>query len=278
MRRSFFAARTTEYRRGVRATRRSLSTGDAVVLAYHAVADLSGDRILGPYGVPAARFGAQLDALRRARRRFVTLDDVLEALAGRVPLPRGAVLVTFDDAYVSVLEAGVPELRRRDIPAVVFAVAGHTGGTNAWDHKQGRTRLDLLDADGLHALTQAAIEIGSHTVSHRQLPTFDDAALAHELTASADLLEGMGLPRPRALAYPYGAVDERVEAAAREAGYAVAFTIEAGAVERGAPRMLLPRIEVLAEDGPLAVTLKVLCARHPGLRRVLGRARHLVAS
>lgn len=278
VRRSFFAARTMEYQRGVRDTRRALSTGHAVVLAYHAVEDLSGDRILGPYGVPPARLGAQLDALRRAGRRFITLDTLLEALAGRTTLPRGAVLVTFDDAYVSVLETGVPELRRRGVPAVVFAVAGHTGGTNAWDHKEGRTRLELLDADGLHALTGAAIEIGSHTVSHRQLPTFDDAALDHELTASADLIEGMGLPRPRALAYPYGAFDERVAAATRAAGYEVAFTIEAGAVERGTPRMLLPRIEVLAEDGPFALTLKVFCARHPRLRRVLGRVRQLVAS
>ena len=161
---------------------------------------------------------------------------------------------------------------------MVFAVAGRIGGTNAWDHEQGRMQLDLLDADGLRALARARVEIGSHALTHPKLTTCDAQTLRDELTTSADVLEGLGLPRPRAVAYPHGDVDAAVDAAARDAGYAVGFTVEAGAVERGTPRMLLPRIEVLAEDGPFAVALKVLCARHPHLRRVLGRVRQLVAS
>ena len=147
VRRSFFAARTMEYQRGVRGTRRALSMGSAVVLAYHAVDDLAGDRILEPYGVPAKRFGAQLDALSRAGRTFITLEALLEALEGRAPLPRGAVLLTFDDAYVSVLDAGVPELRdaasRRSCSPSPGTRAARTPGTTSTDARGYRSSTPM---------------------------------------------------------------------------------------------------------------------------------------
>mgnify|MGYP001404117836 CR=1 FL=1 len=243
----------------------------AVILLYHAVDDLAADPVLSPFGVPAARFGAQLRALRRSGRRFVSLQTLLDGLEGRAPLPRRSVLVTFDDAYVSVLESGVPELRRAGAPAVVFAVAGQLGGTNAWDNQRGTLTLPLLDADGLHRLTDAGIEIGSHALSHRRLTEIDAAAVDEELVTSADLLERAGLPRPRSLAYPHGEVDAHVARAAREAGYAAAFTIEAGVADARTPRMLLPRVVIYAGDSPLAVAVKVLLAGHPRLTAALGR-------
>ena len=247
-----------------------------VVLCYHAVDDLSADPVLRPFGVPADLLGAQLRALRRLGRRFITLDALLDGLDGRAPLPRRSVLVTFDDAYVSVLEAGAPELLRQAVPAVVFAVAGQIGGTNVWDTSQGTMALSLLDADGLRGLEAADCEIGSHAATHRRLTDIEPPAVDEELAGSADVLEQIGLPRPRALAYPHGDVDERVAAAALSAGYAAAFTIDPGVVVRSTPRMLLPRIVVYAQDSPLVVGVKVLCAGRPRLTAALGRLHRLV--
>ncbi|HVR30120.1 MAG TPA: polysaccharide deacetylase family protein [Thermoanaerobaculia bacterium] len=86
------------------------------VLAYHAVDD-------------PQRFAGQLDRLLGLGCRFLTLDEALEALAGRSCLPRRAVLVTFDDGDRSVLEHGFPLLTARGLPAVVFVVAGLVAGT-----------------------------------------------------------------------------------------------------------------------------------------------------
>lgn len=49
----------------------------------------------------------------------VRLDDVLAAPKGR-QLPPRAVLVTFDDAYASVVEAAAPLCRKYGVPAVFF--------------------------------------------------------------------------------------------------------------------------------------------------------------
>jgi peptidoglycan/xylan/chitin deacetylase (PgdA/CDA1 family) len=80
------------------------------VLAYHGVDD-------------PMRFGSHLDHLKRTASP-VSLEQVLASIDGGAPLPRRAVLVTFDDGHRSVLDAGLPMLAEREIPAVAFVVAG----------------------------------------------------------------------------------------------------------------------------------------------------------
>lgn len=53
----------------------------------------------------------------------VSIDDVRAAVHG-APLPRRAVLVTFDDAYASVAEHAVPVLAEHDVPSVFFVSGG----------------------------------------------------------------------------------------------------------------------------------------------------------
>lgn len=78
------------------------------VLAYHGVDD-------------AERFEEHLDHIRRSARA-VSLDEALDAFEGRSDLPERAVLITFDDGHTSVLDVGLPLLRERGLPAVVFVI------------------------------------------------------------------------------------------------------------------------------------------------------------
>jgi peptidoglycan/xylan/chitin deacetylase (PgdA/CDA1 family) len=256
-----------EHRRGERAASRAVSTGRAVVLAYHAIAELRHDQVLSEYGVPGERFVEQLDALARHGWRFIDLSMLLCALEGDGQLPPRALLLTFDDAYADLQSAVLPALRNRGIPAVTFAVAGQIGGTNAWDRGIGASSLPLLDADGLRNAARRGVEIGSHTVSHRRLPQVPADELSDELAGSAAQLEALGLPRPRVLAYPHGAWTPELAAAVHDAGYAAAFTIDPGVVERTSPRYALPRVEVYASDTPRNLRFKMAVAGWPKRRR-----------
>ena len=80
------------------------------VLAYHGVDD------------PTC-FGRQLDHLVRTAHP-VSLDEVVGAVSRHRELPPRAVLISFDDGHRSLLEAGLPLLRERGLPAVAFVVAG----------------------------------------------------------------------------------------------------------------------------------------------------------
>ncbi len=238
------------------------------VLAYHAIADLAEDPAIGRWSVPPDLFAAHLRGLREAGWEFVGLDAVLAARRGEGELSRRALLITFDDAYADLLEA-LPELRRHGAPGVVFAVSGQVGGTNAWDSR-GAPVLDLLDAGGLRTAAAAGVEVGSHTRNHRPLRQVPAEERREELRGSADDLEALGLPRPRAFAYPYGDLDEEVAREAADAGYEASFTIGAGLVGAGSDPQLLPRIEVLSADSPRALRWKLRSAGwHPRLRRRL---------
>jgi len=266
-RRLFFGMRTVEHRRGARLARKAASTGSAVVLAFHAIADLGDDPVLAEYGIPPRRFAEHLDALARRGWRFLDLDALLAALEGRAQLPEKALLLSFDDCYCDLLETAAPLLSERDIPAVAFAVTGLTGGTNEWDRPLGARELELLDGEGLRSLPAFGVEVGSHGMRHRPLAKLGFSEAEEEVRGSAAVLESLGLPRPRAFSYPHGESTPEVARAVREAGYAAAFTVTPGQVEIGADRWALPRIEVLAGDTPLRLRLKLRTASWPQRRR-----------
>jgi len=270
VRRLFFGLRTMEHLRGVRQARRAFAGEDSVaVLAYHAVSDLGEDPVLAEYGVPAERLAEQLDGLAARGWNFVGLDAVLAAFEGRGSLPRRAALVTFDDCYVDLLGEGLPVLVERSVPALAFAVAGLTGASNEWDRPLGARELPLLDSAGLRQLAASGVEIGSHAMTHRPLARLEQAEVANEVADSTAKLESLGLPRPRALSYPHGETNAAVEAAAREAGYLVAFTVDPGIADRSCDRLALPRIEVLASDSMRTLRVKLATARWPARWRGL---------
>jgi colanic acid/amylovoran biosynthesis glycosyltransferase len=104
------------------------------VLTYHRI----GDPRRGPPGIVSATpkaFERQMRWLARTGRA-VSLDDVLRARDGGAPLPRGAVLVTFDDAYRDFDEHAWPVLRQLGIPATLFVPTAYPGSPRRafwWD-------------------------------------------------------------------------------------------------------------------------------------------------
>jgi peptidoglycan/xylan/chitin deacetylase (PgdA/CDA1 family) len=252
-----------EFLRGSRAGRRRGGSHDVVVLAYHAVADLSDDALLSEYGVPPDRLAAQLDALRAHRWQFVDLDAVRAALRGERSLPNRSVLVTFDDGYADLLSDGCPILTAREVPAVAFAITNRIGGDNDWDGPRRARPLALLDEGGLRRLVEAGLTVGSHGATHTRLTELTPDQLEAELLGSAERLQAIGLDRPFAFSYPYGVWSPDVAESVRDAGYELAFTVDPGVARRGESRYALPRVEVFAADGPRTLRVKMRTAGWP---------------
>lgn len=228
------------------------------VLAYHALEDVRDDRI-GRWAVPPERFAAQLDALVDAGFGFLTPDRFVTHLTQGAALPDRSVLLTFDDAYASVFDEAAPVLRGLGASALVFVVTGRLGDYNAWDADRGAVHLPLLDADRLRKLVDEGWEVGAHTRTHARLVGLGPVGLRQELGAPRRELVDAGLPLPRTLAYPYGEHSARVRAAAREAGYDVAFGLEE---TRRTPslraRHAVPRIEVTRDLDPEELVRRVM--------------------
>ena len=147
------------------------------------------------------------------------------------PAPR-TFAVTFDNAFRSVLELAFPVLDRAGVPGTVFVPTHKIGGApmawpgiDEWLGGPYERELVGMSWDEIGTLAQSGWEVGSHTRSHPRLPeVVDDDALADELAGSrADCEQRLGACD--SLAYPYGAIDDRVVAAARAAGYRTAAAL-----------------------------------------------------
>jgi peptidoglycan/xylan/chitin deacetylase (PgdA/CDA1 family) len=197
---------------------------DVLVLCYHAVSP----------GWPAALsiepepFERQLRHLADRGYRGATLAQAIAA-----PPAERTVAVTFDDAYRSVLELARPILDRLGMPASVYVPTAWPGrdepmtwdGIDQWLGGEHEHELRCMSWEELRGLADHGWEVGSHTRSHPRLPELDEPTLADELAGSrADCEAGLGRPC-ETLAYPYGAVDERVVEAAGRAGYRYAVSL-----------------------------------------------------
>jgi peptidoglycan/xylan/chitin deacetylase (PgdA/CDA1 family) len=86
----------------------------------------------------------------------------------------------------------------------------------------------LTHAELRALLASPCITLGSHSMTHARLPLEKDAVIHAELEGSRDVLTEWTGKVPDTLAYPNGDYDERVIAAARAAGYRLAFTTDSG--------------------------------------------------
>jgi peptidoglycan/xylan/chitin deacetylase (PgdA/CDA1 family) len=113
-----------------------------------------------------------------------------------------------------------------------------------------------LRAQAVSQLAAAGQEIGFHTLRHDRLPELDDGSLASALRdGRRAVAEAAGAPVAM-LAYPHGAADRRVAQAARDAGFAAAFTVRPEAVTPESDALLLGRVEAPFDSvGRLALRL-----------------------
>jgi peptidoglycan/xylan/chitin deacetylase (PgdA/CDA1 family) len=218
-----------------------------MVLMYHGVADVADDPNL--LCVTPGRFAEQMASLQRLGLRGVGVGTLVDAI--RAGHSRGLVGITFDDGYVSVLEAALPELSRRGFTASVFVIAGRLGGTNEWDKGPS---WPLLSAGQVGELAAAGMEIGSHSMTHVRLAGLEAGQLEAEVRGSrASLGELMGTP-VRGFAYPYGSMDAAARRAVHDAGYDYACAVQAPLADLGL--MALPRVYAGQQDGAARMTLK----------------------
>jgi peptidoglycan/xylan/chitin deacetylase (PgdA/CDA1 family) len=96
------------------------------ILAYHRVAELRDTPAVDSRSVSAAPdgFARQMKHLARFYR-VVSMPEVLEAVEKGRPLPKRAVLITFDDAYADFAEIAWPILKQFGLPATMFVPSAY---------------------------------------------------------------------------------------------------------------------------------------------------------
>lgn len=213
--------------------------------------------ILRKHGVPAIVFVAtgyvgsrdtfwqerllRLLRLAAARKR---LDPELlrdTGLGGIAPDDAAAVRLQARD-YVTGLKSGNPAVIARLIERLQTALQdlpeAHSLGV---DEFMDWNEVTALRASGL-------VTIGSHAHSHTRLTTLGYQGAHRELETSREALARNGITDVFACAYPNGDVNDPVEAAATDAGFALGFATKGGLVAHSSEAMHARRVNLHEAD------------------------------
>ncbi len=240
-------------------------TARVPVLMYHRVGVASNDwearYCIGPEG-----FAAHMRALSRAGFLGVTVDALLDWLEGGERLPEKAIVITFDDGFCGVRDHAQPVLEKLGWPFTVFLVSDLIGGEDAWTRNSNPAGVTypLLGADEIQDMQQRGCTFHSHSRSHASLPTLDDAALADQLQGSRSFLAELLGHEASYIAYPYGHLDSRVEAATRAAGYRAAFATQPGFNRQDVNRFRIRRLDIAGTDTPSMLMRKMRLGSNDG--------------
>lgn len=212
-----------------------------VILYYHGVAREQVDR-----------FYRQMEWLQ-SREEIIRLRELLIGeWSGQT------VCLTFDDALDNVRQNALPILREFKIPATIFAVPGNLGREPSWaiaDNHPDR-HVVLSSAEQLREYPPDLIDIGSHTMTHRDLAMLSGDALFRELSESKQALEKLLGRTVSMLSVPYGSYNEETLRAARETGYKLVVTCDPEVMHPGNSKLRVGRFKVAPDDWDMEFWLK----------------------
>lgn len=189
------------------------------ILCYHKIESVPARaRIKGLYLEPAL-FRRQIQELGGAGFSF--------SLPGPPFAPK-AIAVTFDDGFVTNLEAAAPEMRELGAQAINYLVADRIGKSSDWETAEGGEARPLMDEAQVRDWLASGNWIGAHTCSHPRLSKIPRARAREEIVSCKKKLEDRFARVIEHFAYPYGDYDDAVVDMVGEAGFKTACTMDRG--------------------------------------------------
>jgi peptidoglycan/xylan/chitin deacetylase (PgdA/CDA1 family) len=206
------------------------------VLVYHRFGPVVSDSMT----VTTPVFESHLKYLQENRYRVVSAREMLDHYLKTVlPPDSRLVVITADDAHLSVYTTAFPLIKKYRVPVTLFiypSAVSNASYAMTWD------QLRELKSTGL-------FDFQSHTYWHpnfkqerKRLQPAEFEKLVHmQLTKSKAKLEKELGVKVDLLAWPFGIHDPWLMARAAQAGYTAAFTIEGRPCALADDPMALPR-------------------------------------
>lgn len=235
----------------------------------------------------------------------VSLQQIVDARAGRTPLPAKPVLLTFDDGYKSAYTKVFPLLKRYRYPAVLALVTSWlevpAGSLVHWGDKPARREEFLRWSEAAEMARSGLVELASHSdamhtgilanpqgnmlpaaSTHRYDATSgryeDDGTYARRVEAdlrrSREIIEARTGAKVRAMVWPYGAYNDAALQAAGRAGMPVTLTLDDGPNTAAVPLSRIRRA-LAAYDNEAPEYARLLRSPVGGEVRPINRVMHV---
>ena len=215
------------------------------ILTYHAV-DLRPSVI----SITPGLFQTQMEILAENKLTGISLEQAFTQFRQTGRFPENAVVLTFDDGYLSVLENALPIMQAFGFSATVFIVTKAVG-MNASEARLVNHDIDrdMLNWAQLESLLASGFEIGSHTLGHPWLTNLSHAEIEQELCESRQCLQKQLQIPVNSIAYPYGNLNREVKEIASK-HYRFGCTTDLGRNTASPDPLSLKRLDVYYLQNP----------------------------
>jgi peptidoglycan/xylan/chitin deacetylase (PgdA/CDA1 family) len=203
-----------------------------ILLYHHIAVSPIGSR----YYVPPDKFESELKLLHDWGYTTITTSELVQAITRGASLPPRPMLITFDDGNEDNYSTAFPLMQKYGFTGVLYIVVQYMGQPN------------YLTVDQVKEMAAAGWEVGSHSETHRNLPTSQDALRYEIVQSRTDLEDRLDVP-VLTFAYPFGAEDSAAGDYAHFAGYIAAMGASGYTADQGKGNLfVLQRCEIKGSD------------------------------
>lgn len=216
------------------------NTVNIPILCYHNF----NPTVPGSMNLTPQKFEAQLKWLKDNGFTIIPLKQAVEYLQDkRDSLPAKSIVITADDGWESVYTYMFPLVKKYNIPVTLFIYPQTISqGKHAmtWDQLKELQHTGLFDIQG-HTYWHPNFKQEKKKLSSPDYEKF----VKKQLVDSKKILEDKLGIKISFLAWPFGIYDNYLEQAATNAGYVMAFSIDARTANTGYRSMAQPRFMII---------------------------------
>lgn len=227
----------------------SADESSATIIMYHRF----GESGYPSTNVRVEQLEAHIRELKTGPYTVLPLDQIIDALRTKRPLPENTVAITIDDAYRSVYTEAWPRFRAAELPFTIFVA------TDPVDQRLG----NFMTWDQIRDMKGDGATIGHHTASHLHMVGAPTERIWEEIRKANERYKKELGEVPRIFAYPFGEASLEVRKIIEVAGFVAALGQHSGVAHAEADRFYLPRFPFNENFGSvdrlkLAVTARPL--------------------
>ena len=187
-----------------------------------------------------SQFKKHIEELTNNNYNVIPINQMVDSLINKTSLPKKSVVITMDDAFLSIYKKAWPILKKKKLPFTVFV------STNSLESPS----KNYMNWDQIKEMAANGVTIGHHTKNHFHLVNKDRKTIINEIEeANDDFLNNLGFV-PDIFAYPYGEYSYEIKQITKQY-FKAAFGQHSGSIYDGVDIFELPRFSLNEQYGDL---------------------------
>ena len=154
-------------------------------------------------------FSRMMRSILEMGKITLTVTDLTQKLHQK-EITEDILAITLDDGYLDCYKYAFPVFLDLGIPATFYVIAGIIDGSGIKPRQPLYEGLKMMNKSHILELSNAGMEIGSHTWSHYPLKHADKKTIRYELETSKKYLEDLLGKRVSSFCYPNGEIPEKI--------------------------------------------------------------------